>query len=158
SGRNIMSKAIVCDLKEEAVKIQQEPSDRLVYSNYFVPVQLTFPANDIQILPFYKKNFVLEAVKYGVIDPGGLARAPGGPAIVEVLRQNAFDPTTATTLPNRTRVALNNGETVANSDNDSALRGLGDAQELLTLVGTHLNQSDRSIFAVATKKIDETRT
>src|SRR5438067_2653676 len=62
-----MSRTIVADIKPSSLVFKPEPSDRFVYSNYYVPLQLTFDDSRTPILPFYKKQALLEATAFDVI-------------------------------------------------------------------------------------------
>jgi hypothetical protein len=62
-----MPKAIVADIDPKIVSLGSKYGDRLVYSNYFVPIQLTFSDGETPVLPFYRKQDLLDVAHYGPI-------------------------------------------------------------------------------------------
>ncbi|TDU90345.1 hypothetical protein EV138_3931 [Kribbella voronezhensis] len=63
-----MSKVVVADIDTDGLGFAAAFSDRYVYSNYFVPVLITFDDEVTPILPFYAKQQLLEALRYGGLD------------------------------------------------------------------------------------------
>lgn len=65
-----MPKAIVCDLDDDLLKCGTKFSDRFVYSNYFVPLAVTFDDDRTPILTHYQKKRIASVFRWGVIDAG----------------------------------------------------------------------------------------
>jgi hypothetical protein len=63
-----MGKVIVANIDTNTLDFTTASSDRYVYTNYFVPVLVTFNDATTPILPFYKKQAILEALRYGGLD------------------------------------------------------------------------------------------
>jgi hypothetical protein len=63
-----MGKVIVANIDTNTLDFTTASSDRYVYTNYFVPVLVTFNDATTLILPFYKKQAILEALRYGGLD------------------------------------------------------------------------------------------
>lgn len=53
-----MQRTIVCDVDDEFLQCGTKFSDRFVYSNYFVPLSVTFGDENTLILPHYKKTWL----------------------------------------------------------------------------------------------------
>ncbi|WP_218160015.1 hypothetical protein [Streptomyces sp. PAN_FS17] len=66
-------------------------SDRYVYSNYFVPVLLTFEDSTTPILPFYAKQQLLEVIRYGGINRDALHSILKNLGYSRLWRDNAMD-------------------------------------------------------------------
>ncbi|WCN79559.1 hypothetical protein [Micromonospora sp. LH3U1] len=62
-----MGTVVVADADLATLGFSTAHSDRYVYSNYFVPVQLTFDDGETPLLPFYVKQALIEATRYGGI-------------------------------------------------------------------------------------------
>lgn len=60
-----MGKAIVADIETKVLSLSSADSDRLVYSNYFLPLLLTFADGETPILPFYRKQDLLNVARSG---------------------------------------------------------------------------------------------
>src|SRR2546425_284189 len=83
-----MQKAIVCNIKKEFLEYGMEFSDRFVYSNYFVPLLVTFEDSRTPILPDYKKHWLVDAVRYGVVEPVRIVQVLPELGLGELLGQN----------------------------------------------------------------------
>lgn len=62
-----MTKLIAAQVSDEFLASGTAFSDRFVYSNYFIPLQLTFDNSDVPIVPFATKAQLLQAILGGVI-------------------------------------------------------------------------------------------
>ncbi|MGC4847581.1 hypothetical protein ACLQ3F_10095 [Micromonospora sp. DT15] len=60
-----MGEVVVAEADLATLGFSNAHSDRYVYSNYFVPVQLTFDDGQTPLLPFYVKQALIEAMRYG---------------------------------------------------------------------------------------------
>lgn len=63
-----MGTVIVAEVGEEGLGFATGFSDRFVYSNYYVPVLITFDDGVTPVLPFYTKQAIVEALRYGGLD------------------------------------------------------------------------------------------
>jgi hypothetical protein len=63
-----MSKTIIAEVSDEVLSFKTEYSDRYVYSNYFVPLLLTFDDDRTPLLPFYNKKRILETIRSGLLE------------------------------------------------------------------------------------------
>src|ERR1051325_4101184 len=70
-----MAKTFVAEIDDEVMSSKTSPSDRFVYSNYFVPILLTFPDGETPILPFYQKKTIVDGMRYGMPHPDQFAGA-----------------------------------------------------------------------------------
>ena len=77
-----------CDRSQFSVR------DRFVYSNYFVPVRLTFDDDATPILPFYTKQQLIELGRYGGLDNDRLRRLLDELDMREVWQANEMDQAT----------------------------------------------------------------
>lgn len=78
-------KTIVADIPDEVLSCSTENSDRLVYSNYYVPVAVVFDKDAPPILPFYKKQVLIELSRYS----GGLGDTTRG--LLEEIAPGVWD-------------------------------------------------------------------
>ena len=62
-----MAKTALADISDEALTSGTADSDRYVYSNYFVPLLITFDDDVTPIVPFTIKNDLLEMTRYGLV-------------------------------------------------------------------------------------------
>ncbi|WP_030242178.1 MULTISPECIES: hypothetical protein [unclassified Streptomyces] len=60
-----MGEIVVASVDTSALGFTPAFSDRYVYSNYFLPALITFDDGVTPILPFYTKQSLLEALRYG---------------------------------------------------------------------------------------------
>jgi hypothetical protein len=63
-----MSKTVVADISDDLLKSGTADSDRVVYSNYFVPLLINYTGTSIPIIPLFVQQQLAELVTYGGID------------------------------------------------------------------------------------------
>lgn len=97
-----MGTVVVADADLATLGFSAAHSDRYVYSNYFVPVQLTFGGGETPLLPFYVKQALIEATRYGGISRDRLPHLLKELGLSEVWKANDMDGAEAA-LPGSTR-------------------------------------------------------
>ena len=60
-----MTRTVSADISDDELTSETEYSDRYVYSNYFVPLLLTFEDEVTPIVPFFVQEQLLDYVRYG---------------------------------------------------------------------------------------------
>ncbi|MBU2667489.1 hypothetical protein KOI35_28650 [Actinoplanes bogorensis] len=86
-----MGIVVVANADTDTLGFSAAHSDRYVYSNYFVPMLLTFDDGRTPILPFYVKQALIEATRYGSIDRDRLPHLLKQLGLSEVWSANAMD-------------------------------------------------------------------
>jgi hypothetical protein len=86
-----MQKTIIASLDEELLKTTTAGSDRFVYSNYVMPLRITFRDGVTPILPDYKRRALKLFARAGVIDGPGVLKALEGLDFGEVVALNRLD-------------------------------------------------------------------
>jgi hypothetical protein len=64
-----MAKTLVADIDTKVISLSSANADRLVYSNYYLPYLLTYADGVTPILPFYRKQDLLNLARYGGMKP-----------------------------------------------------------------------------------------
>ncbi|MCZ7434835.1 hypothetical protein O7598_00330 [Micromonospora sp. WMMC241] len=86
-----MGRVVVAEADPATLGFSSAPSDRYVYSNYFVPVQLTFGDGETPVLPFYVKQALIEAIRYGGLSRDRLPHLLKELGLSEVWKANGMD-------------------------------------------------------------------
>lgn len=86
-----MGTVVVADADLAALGFSTAHSDRYVYSNYFVPVQLTFGDGETPVLPFYVKQALIEATRYGGLSADRLPHLLKQLGLAELWKANEMD-------------------------------------------------------------------
>jgi hypothetical protein len=69
-----MQHAIIADVSEKSLESATADSDRFVYSNYVMPLLITFDDHTTPILPDYKRSVVKVFARAGIIDGPGVLK------------------------------------------------------------------------------------
>ncbi len=150
-----MSKTFVAQINEDVMSCTTEHSDRYIYSNYFVPLLVTFEGDRTPVLPFYTKQKILESAQYGIIDPDRLQIILRELGFSELWNMNAMAEAKA-------RLAGSDSPT----PNDSELRRAGrdltniggtvrEASKLLEVLGPKLQEADREVLSLVSRRLSE---
>ncbi|WP_243300019.1 hypothetical protein [Bacillus litorisediminis] len=86
-----MPNKYVPDINDEVMSFKTEYSDRFVYSNYFVPFQITFNDGFTPLLPFYNKQRLLELNYNGVMNLNSLQNMLKDIGYPELWNKNKMD-------------------------------------------------------------------
>jgi hypothetical protein len=149
-------KPIVCEITEDFLKCTSADSDRFVYSNYLVPLLVAFAGgSDTPIIPFYKKNLILEVVSSGILDPGDLMPALVGLGLEEVFSRNQFEPSAVTAPPGGGAVSTPGREVEEVSG--ELLSALADAGELFRLAARNVEGENQGLLATAERELGAAR-
>ncbi|MBQ1066101.1 hypothetical protein [Micromonospora sp. D75] len=89
-----MGRVVVADADPATLGFSTAHSDRYVYSNYFVPVRLTFGGGETPILPFYVKQALIEAIRYGGLDGDRLPHLLKQLGLYDLWKANEMDAAT----------------------------------------------------------------
>ena len=148
-------KPVTCEITEDFLKCTSADCDRFVYSNYLVPLLVTFAGgSDTPIIPFYKKNLILEVLSSGILDLGELMPGLTRLGLEEVFSRNMVEPPATAAAP----VAPEVGDTAGRDDEVSrVLSTLKDASELVRLLASSAEAQDQGVLAAAERKLEEAR-
>ena len=69
-----MPNPVIAKIDDATLVLTTEGSDRYVYSNYFVPLRLTFADDTTPVLPFYVKQKIVELQQWRVLPSDRIAR------------------------------------------------------------------------------------
>src|SRR4051794_26216126 len=125
-----MQKAIIAKVDEALLDTTAADSDRFVYSNYVMPLLVTYDDNVTPIVPFYKRKLLNAFARNGVIDGVQLKKALAGLGVGEVVANNEleFGP-----QPPRPDAGDDPGSVRA----ETVRTALRDAGHLLNMIGTN---------------------
>src|SRR5438046_2470149 len=150
-----MPKEIVADIAESFLKTGTEFSDRIVYSNYFIPLSLTFTDGKTPILPRYRKNIILEAMKYGVVDPAKIVDALPKLGLADVLKKNHFKPPSGDPAPliEPSPATRDPHHDPAHPSGDSIRADLNDIRHLIRMFSEKASPTDAGMIRVMERKL-----
>jgi hypothetical protein len=106
-----MATAVTADISKDVLASSTADSDRFVYSNYFVPLLLTFGDGETPIVPFFIKQRLLENLRYGALDDDRLSAILQQLQMPELLAMNHME---------RARAAFNRAGDVVREAADGA--------------------------------------
>lgn len=150
-----MSKTIVAQINEGMLSCTTEHSDRYIYSNYFVPLLVTFKDDRTPVLPFYTKQKILESAQYGIIDPDRLQI---------ILRELGFSELWNMNAMAEARVRLEGSTSPTPDDSESRRAGrdltniggtVREATKLLEVLSPKLQEEDREILSLVSRRLSE---
>ena len=142
-----MSKAIVCDITGDFLKCSNADSDRFVYSNYYVPLFVTFDDKKTPILPFYTKNKILETFQHGYVDPGRVSQTLQGSGLSKLFVHNQIQ------IPDSRHITSSGSapsaqSTGASSSKTALASNLKDTSDLLKVLSAKIAPADQPLMGV----------
>ncbi len=152
-----MSKTIVAKIGNEVLSSATKHSDRYVYSNYFVPLLVTFDDDDsTPILPFYVKQQILEVANYGIVDPDRVETILRKLGYSELWEKNAMSEAqkrleTFPSWPGPISAAPpTDGHSLPTIGHE-----IRDADALLETLGPRLEEDDRELLSLVSRRLSE---
>ncbi|MET3699408.1 hypothetical protein SAMN05877753_11147 [Bacillus oleivorans] len=153
-----MSKKYVADISEEVMSFKTEYSDRFVYSNYFVPLKITFDDARTPLLPFYNKQKLLEVHYNGDLDLTRLQNILKDIGYPELWAKNAMDEakerleSTLSTNPEFLKLK------VSDQNSNEIGRSLIEVKDKLGVLTPKIRGANRELLTSVTEKLSETTT
>lgn len=151
-----MSKKYVADISEEVMSFKTEYSDRFVYSNYFVPLKITFDDAHTPLLPFYNKQKLLEVHYQGVLDLDRLQNILKDIGYPELWAKNELDEakerleSTLSTNPEFLKLVDQNSNDIR--------RSLMAVKDKLGVLTPKVRGANRELLTSVNEKLSETTT
>lgn len=157
-----MQKTIVSDIDEKLLECKTEFSDRFIYSNYFIPLSVTFNDDKTPILPAHKKYLLREyfTVRHWV-DPLDTISRLTDMGLGDLLKKNeitlsALGSNPALERDTNVRVGGRPETNLAVKDKVKTLAN--DMKDLTEIISSKLTESDRGFISIMNRRIDEINT
>ncbi len=144
-----MQKAIIAKVDEGLLDTTAADSDRFVYSNYVMPLLVTYDDNVTPIVPFYKRKLLNAFAHNGVIDGAQLKRALSGLGVGELVANNELEFGPRPPRPDAGEDAGGRAET--------ARIALKDAGHLLNMIGSNDSLTEEVLRNAASAKLELAR-
>lgn len=156
-----MAKVTTAQISDDVLASKVETSDRLVYSNYFVPFVVTFDDGLTPVIPFYVKHQLLDLVAYGGLNMDRLQAILSELKAPELWAANQMD--TAREHWHKTSIValsdhLDPGGVVRRIAGDglnSVARDIQETAGLLTVLKAQLDTSGQEILHLAEGRLGE---
>jgi hypothetical protein len=147
-----MTKTVEATISDELLTSGTDHSDRFVYSNYFVPLLVTFKDDRTPILPFYVKEHIVELVRQGVIDGDHLVKLLGQLGLSGLWELNEMN-RARERLDGAPYVSAPQGARVRRFDLQRITRDLDETDKLLEVFASGRDESSDELLTIASKRL-----
>lgn len=153
-----MQKEIVCNVNEDILRCGAEFSDRFVYSNYYIPLHITFNDGNTLILAEYKKTQLANTLKYSMADPLAILERLPTVGLGDLFKKNKVNLPSLKpeNRPSRdSEPGFGAGLEVSSLAGDKIHAQVNDIKDLIEIFRGKLPDSDKGIITVMERKIED---
>jgi hypothetical protein len=153
-----MPNTVVAQIDDERLAFKVAPSDRFVYSNYYVPLRITFGDDQTPVLPFYKKQELVEVAASGAVSDGRVRQILTDIGLGETWQRNELEQ-----ARQRWRIglqAVQEGEAAARKQaaahertRVAPARELRESESMMEMLAARLTGSERELASMVSDRI-----